>query len=801
MPQSATVMEFEIRNRKRATLIGICLLLAILVALAFGQTVRSEFVHYDDYYYVGNNSHVTGGLTLPAVARAFTYKEGGLWTPLVTISHMLDWQLYGANAGGHHLTNVLLHLASTILLFLILRQMTGALWRCAFVAAAFAIHPLHVESVAWIAERKDVLSGFFFMLALGAYLRYVEQPESMARYLAVVLLSAMGLMCKPMLVTLPFVLLLLDYWPLRRLFQPSPSETDPGKRRFLNRRAILEKVPLLALSAGVCAVTMLGPRLPSSIDLPPVPFWVRMGEAPASFVIYLGQMIWPAGLAVIYTRYEESLPWWPAALALLGVLTLGIFRLRRKYPYLWMGWLWNLVMLAPVSGIVQISRHTRADHYNYLPQIGLYIGLTWAVADWSARWRHRRVVLGVAAGVIVIALLIAAWRQTSYWHDDIALWTHTLGSTTDNAAAHNQLGNALVLKGRIEEGIAHFREALRINPTFATAHYSLGGALIRLGRIGEGIAEFRESLRLDPARPEVHCNLGLTLLGEGRTDEAIAEFREALRINPAYALGHNDLGLALFRQGRADQGVAEFREALNLDPALAEPHCNLGNALLEQGRTEEGIAQLRQALRINPAYERAAYSLGKTLLDQGQTEEGIAELRQASRINPADAHLHNTLGIALYQQGQVEEGTSEFREAVSSDPAYSEAHNNLAKALLEQGRTGEAISEAQKAAGLQPANPIFQKNLAWMLATAQPISLRDGARALQLALKASQSGGGNDPDILRTLAAAYAEEGRYHDAIQAAQTALQAARTAELAETLRRDIKLYESGRPLPDGQ
>jgi tetratricopeptide (TPR) repeat protein len=780
---------------------AICALLAILVFLVFGQTVGHGFVHYDDYYDVLDNRHVTAGLTLPAVEWAFTSKEGGLWTPLVMISHMLDWQLYGQYAGGHHLTNVLLHLASTILLFLILRRMTGALWRSAFVAAVFAIHPLHVESVAWIAERKDALSGFFFMLTLGAYLRYVERPRSLSSYLCVILLFALGLMSKPMLVTLPFVLLLLDYWPLNRLFRASPPASNSIKAVLINWRAIAEKIPLLALSVGAGAVALLGPRQPVSIDLPLVPLWTRLGEAPANIVIYLGQLFWPAGLTVIYTHFEKTLPWWPAALALLAFLTLGLLLLRAAAPYLWMGWLWNLVMLLPVSGIIQISRHTRADHYNYLPQIGLVIGLTWAMVDWTAGWRHRRAMLGGAAGAILFALLIAAWSQTSYWQDDMALWTHAIECTRDNFAAYNNLGIALSQQGRSKEGIADFREALRIDPAFARAHYNLGSALAGQGQIEQGIAQLREAVRIDPAYADAHSSLGAVLNRQGRMDEGIAELRDALRIEPASADAHNNLGIALFRQGQGEQAIAQFREAIRTNPQFAEAHCNLGNALVERGETKEGIAQLREALRINPADERAHYSLGKALLAQGQMDEGIAELREASRINPANPRNHNTLGIALFQQGQAEKGIAEFRVALRLGPTDAQVHNNLAKALLEQGQTAEAIAETRKALELDPADGTYQNNLAWMLATAQPASLRDGARAVQLAMQARQSSGGNDPNILRILAASYAEEGKYRDAIQTAQSALQLAETPEVAGTLRRDIKFYETGHPLPDGQ
>jgi cytochrome c-type biogenesis protein CcmH/NrfG len=604
-------MNVEIRDRNAAKVTGVCVLLAIMVAIVFGQTLHYDFVHYDDYTYVGHNPHVTGGLTLDDVRWAFTHKELGLWNPLVTISHCLDWQLYGPDAGGHHLTNVLLHLASVILLFLILRRMTGSIWRSAFVAALFAIHPLHVESVAWIAERKDVLSGFFFMLTLGAYVLYAEQPRSVARYLSVVLLFCMGLMSKPMLVTVPIVLLLLDYWPLGRLFHVSPAGADRARGYSVNWRVVVEKCPMLALAIVSGVVTMMGGSDVTDIDMEPIPFWIRIREVPANLLIYLGQMIWPVRLSVIYTHFQTGLHWWPGALALLALGSAGIYLLRGRVPYLWMGWLWNLVMLAPVSGIVQISRHVRADHYNYLPQIGLYFGLTWLVSDLIAEWRHTRLILGSAAGVILCALMITARNQTTYWRDDTALWTHALESTTDNAAAHNQLGRTLLEQGRTGEAIAHFREALQI----------------------------------DPSLVEVRCNLGNALLKQGAVQEGIAQLRNAVKIDPTYADAYDCLGVALFRQGEKEEGITQLRKALSIAPRDPEAHFNLGFALLRTGQTEEAITEFRTTLRITPANEKAHYILGKTLIQQGQTDEGVDELREALKLNPADAQARDQLKL------------------------------------------------------------------------------------------------------------------------------------------------------------
>ena len=722
----------KLARNDRWRVAGVCVILAALVWAVFGQTLRHEFTNYDDNSYVYQNPDVTRGLTPGGVVQAFTSRELGLWNPLVTISHMLDCQLFGLNAGGHHFSNALLHLASGLLLFLILRRATGALWRSAFVAAAFAIHPLNVESVAWISERKDMLSGLFFMLTWGAYVVYVERPGSLGRYLAVLLLFASGLLCKPMLVTLPFVLLLLDYWPLNRLFLPSPTRGNSTGGFFLNRRAIAEKIPLLGLTIASCVVTVLAPKEPGNTSIEHIPFLVRIGEIPVSVVTYLGQMIRPAGLAVIYPHSEQTFAWWPAALALCVLLSWGIFLLRKNCPYLWMGWLWYLGMLVPVSGIVQISRHARADHYNYLPQIGLFIGVTWAVADWSKEWRYRRWILGILSAGVVLALAVCARTQTAYWRTSESLWTHTLACTNRNPVAHNNLGLALLHKKQVEEATAHFREAVRINPAYSEAHNNLGNALLQRGQAGEATAHFREAVRGDPANSEARNNLGNALLQKGRSEEAIVQFREALRINTAYS----------------------------------ESHYNLGNALLQQGQTGEAMAQYREALRINPANSLAHINLGAAFLQKGQSEEAIAHFREAVRITPANSEAHNNLGAALLQKGQSEEAIAQYREAVRINPAYSEAMNNLA----------------------------------YNLATAGDGRLRNGREALEIAERANDLTRRGNPEILETLAAAYAETGRFGEAEETARWAIILAKAQgnpALAGTVQEHLKLYQARRPL----
>jgi tetratricopeptide (TPR) repeat protein len=568
---------------------GVCIFLVVVVWAVFGQTLRHGFVNYDDNLYVYDNPVVQKGLTGEGFCWALTYGGIGHWHPLTWISHMLDCQCYGLQAGGHHLTNLLLHGAAAILLFLVLRRMTGFLWRSAFVAAVFAIHPLRVESVAWVAERKDVLSAFFFMLTLAAYVRYVQRrskvegresraqavPALVSRHSAldywlVLLCFALGLLSKNMLVTLPFVLLLLDYWPLNRLAGYSP-------RVWLRR--VAEKIPLFVLTLGSCVVTILVPE-----KMPPgqMPFGLRMENAMVSYVTYLGQMIHPSGLACLYPNPANYLPLGPVAgaLGLLLAISVAVFALRQTRPWLVVGWLWYVGMMIPVIGMVQISYYAHADRYTYLPQIGLYLLLTWTVADLCAGWRHRRTVLGGFSAIILAALIFCARTQAAYWRNSETLWTHTLACTSDNAVAYYNLGNALLSTGGVDEAIIQYQKALQIKPDKVEARINLGNALLQKGSVDEAVDHYQKAWQINPNNAETHYNLGNALLQKGSVDEAIAQLQKALQINPDYADAHNNLGCALIQKRSVNEAITHFQKALQINPGYADAQINLSNALI-----------------------------------------------------------------------------------------------------------------------------------------------------------------------------------------------------------------------------
>jgi tetratricopeptide (TPR) repeat protein len=595
--------------------------------------------------YVYNSPAIQAGVTVKGIALAFTAPEMRNWHPLTTISHMLDCQLHGLNAGGHHATNVALHTLAVLLLFGVLRQMTGAVWKSAIVAALFAIHPLHVESVAWVSERKDVLSAVFFMLTLCAYVCYVRAP-SIGRYLIVAVIFAFGLMSKSMLVSTPIVLVFLDYWPLGRI-QKSKARGQESKvsgQWSVVGGLLMEKIPLVVLSAAVCVITfVLQKRTAGSI--PPLPLLWRVQNAFASYAIYVWKTLWPTHLAVFYPHPNDTLAIWEviSAIALLLAITASAIVFRNQRPYLFTGWFWYLVMLVPVIGIVQVGEQGHADRYTYLPHIGLFLLAVWFAADVTAVHQSRsRFAVAAAVAIAIIAAL--AWRafiQTSYWRNSETLWTHALAVTPDNDVAHNNLGYLCVDRGELDKAISHFESAARIRSGKRDPHYDASSAFIQM---------------------------------------------------------------------------------------------NLANALDEKGQVAEALIHYRKLLELQPD----------------------------------NIEVHNIVGTVLIQQGRVV----------------------------------EAVEEWQKVLAIQPDNGNAMSNLAWVFATSPDQSLRDGPKAVELAQRALRISGGRIPILFRTLAAAYAESGRFSEAIQTAQQGIELANSqgnSRLATELQGNIALYQEQRPLRD--
>ncbi len=666
------------RPSGRRAVWGICLFLTAITWAVFGQTLRHGFVNYDDDDYVYANPAVTHGLTRAGIARAFTHGSVANWDPLTTLSHMADCQLYGLRPGGHHLTNVLLHAASVILLFLLLRKMTGALWKSAFVAALFAIHPLHVESVAWVSERKDVLSGFFFMLTLWLYAHYANGPPRLSRYLMVALCFAFGLMSKSMLMTLPFVLLLLDYWPLGRF--ADLTATGRGAADILRSRVVLEKMPLLALSAGACVMAFVaqGRALQSLEDYP---FGLRLVNAVVSVASYIRQMFWPAGLAVFYPYPIQGLPGievGAAALVLAGI-SVAAWHWRRTQPFVLTGWLWYVGMLVPVMGLVQTGAQSQADRYTYLPQIGLYVALTWLAWDLCRGSGIRREALVLAGMAVIAALSATAFIQTTYWRDSESLWKHTLACTTDNFIAHNDLGSFEFQHGRSAEAVADLRQAVDLRPDHAQAHSNLGSALLQQGRVDAAIAEFQKAVELQPDDASFLGNLGTALLQKGLLDEAMAAFQQSLAIQPDNYDVQNNLAVVLFHKGRLDEAIAHMSKALELKP--------------DSRQVQKSLAGIAWALAASP----------DASVRNGPKAVELAE--KAYRLSGgADPVLASVLAGAYAEASRFPEAVATAQRALQM--ATAQSNTPLADTLREQlgyYETGRPFRDASVSVGPAPA--------------------------------------------------------------------------------------------------
>ncbi len=578
------------------------LFLVIAIIAAYWQITEHDFINFDDDIYVFNNFNVKAGLTYGSIKWAFSFTDIAYWHPLTWISHMLDCQLFGLNPGMHHITNLILHIASSILLFLVFKQMTGALWRSAFLAALFALHPINVESVAWIAERKNVLSAFFWMLTMLAYVHYSKR-QGLWRYLLTLFMFLLGLMCKPILVTLPFVLFLLDYWPLGRM-QLRQEKLDSNGLKYLFKNVdfqqysvfqlIIEKVPFLILSAASVSISVLSAQQIGAIlstDL--VPIKLRIANAVVSYLAYIGKLIWPQNLAVFYP-YPQQIPIElavGAGLSLLSISFLMIWSLRGK-PYFGVGWLWYIGTLLPSIGLFQGGLWpAMADRWAYVPFIGIFIIIAWSITEFIMRWRLKKIYIVTAAIVIFMILMFKTWLQVHYWANSIILFEHNLNVTSNNYVAHNNIGLGLKEKGRINEAAEHYSKALRINPNFELAYLNLGVIYTGLGYHEKAIALYKEALRIKPDFIKAHINLGNARLRKGNISDAVGHYSDVLDLNPDSAEAYNGLGAAMVRIGKFTKAINYFNKVLLLKPDHEGAKRNLKNTLaaLERNKEKSGI--------------------------------------------------------------------------------------------------------------------------------------------------------------------------------------------------------------------
>ncbi len=645
----------------------VCIGLISAVLLIYGQVASHEFVTLDDPQYVHADPRISNGLTLPGLKFALTGPHASNWHPLTSLSHMLDSELFGAeinDAGKHLLVNVALHAVNAVLLFLVLARMTGAFWASALVAALFAVHPLRVESVAWLSERKDVLSGLFWIFTLLAYDKYTRDPRA-GRYILVACGLALGLLAKPMVVTLPLVLLLLDVWPLRRLRFQNASKTDRVKtgkpasstQRGTHslRRLILEKVPLLVLAAASCAATVMAQADGGAIgSMAGLSFTWRLANTSLAYLTYVEKTIWPADLACFYPHpgfvgeTGSAIPFGSVVFAttLLLVATSCVVFLFRRAPYLCLGWLWFLGTLVPVIGLVQVGEQALADRYTYLPAVGLYVAAAWGVRDVVARWPR---VMG-AVRVFIVAVLVVyatvAWRQAGTWKNSETLFRHALSVTQNNYLAHDGLGLALSDRGERSQAAAHHASALRINPLMPEANFNLGAIYLAQGSLAKARQLFERGLRARPGDTEARDSLAVVYARQKAFSLAVSEHQKVTRLKPDNPKFQYNFGLTLSTMGELDKAASRFERALSLEPDNAATH----------------------------------YSLGILRTRQRDYTSAIEHLKHAVRVSPEHAEAHNDLGVALASRGRVTEAVVHFERATRLRPGFTDAANNLARA-------------------------------------------------------------------------------------------------------------------------
>ena len=613
--------------------LGIVIALVALNVFVYSDVGHFDFVNWDDQSYLTENPNVQAGLSWSNVRWALTTSHSPYWHPLTWMSHMLDVTLYGMDPGPHHVTSLIIHIASTVLLFLLFQRMTKATGASAFVAAIFAVHPLHVESVAWLAERKDVLSTFFLFVTMWAYVRYVERPE-WRRYVLVIAAYGFALMSKPMVVTLPLVLLLLDVWPLGRIRNWKP--------------AVLEKIPLFALALGTSVATFVVQKQVGAVaGLGVLPLRARAANALVGYVTYVWKTIWPTHLAAFYPfRAQPAWQVWMAAGALIGV-TLVVIRLRVRYPYLFVGWLWYVITVAPVIGLMQAGEQARADRFMYVPMIGLLVIVAWT------RWP--RMGIGTRGSWLMGALIVAACAvtaraQTEHWIDSVALWQHAARVTDGNYIAYENTGQALRERGQLEEAKANYEEALRLAPGHSPGYEAI-----------------------------IHNSLGLVLVREGKSDEALPHFAEAVRLSPAFAEAHSNYANGLAADGRFADAIVHYRAALASKPDFTEALVGLGGALLREGRAVDAAVQYREALRLDPRLAQAHNGLGGALSLEHQDDDAMAEFSRALELKPDLPSAHLNIAILLLRRNDVAGARRQLETALSIDPSYEPARNALAQ--------------------------------------------------------------------------------------------------------------------------
>ena len=638
----------------------ICLLLVLVTCAAYLRVANYGLVNLDDHFYVTNNPHVRSGLSIENILWAFTTFTESNWHPLTWISLQLDCSLDPSGTRALHITNLLFHIANALLLFHLLETMTGKRGRSAFVAALFAVHPLHVESVAWVSERKDVLSTFFWLLTMLAYVGWTRKPSA-RRYLLVIGSYVLGLLAKPMLVSLPIILVMIDFWPLGRI---RPTATD----RETLRRIAIEKIPLCVIALASCIVTYIAQSRGGAVGrFDYYPLGIRVANAVVSYVGYLVKMVFPVRLAAFYPHPENTIPAWQVAGSAIFLVIVSLLALRcsRKQAYLTVGWFWYIVSLVPVIGIVQVGLQGMADRYTYVPLIGIFIVIAWGVPELVSALTKRNTskLMTAVASAVVCILAILTYKQVGYWRDDFALFGHAVRVTERNALAYTHLGLAYERAGKVSKAMELYRTAIRKNPRYSPAHTCLGNLLMKRGKLDEALACFTIAVNLSPGIPEAHYNLGLALLRSGKWQEAAEAFRRAIALKVDYADAYNDLALALAELNDLSGALKNSLKAVKLDPQNVRFLRTLGSLYLQAGNFKGALAQYKKIVDLRPSDALSRFELGRILLSLGDSEGAAREFAKVLRTRPSLAEAHVNLALALYDLGRYSEAWKHVREA------------------------------------------------------------------------------------------------------------------------------------------
>jgi protein O-mannosyl-transferase len=638
----------------------ICILLSILILAVYWKIQYHEFINYDDGRYITENINVKSGLSKDNLIWAFTQSHSANWHPITWLSHMLDAHFYELDPYGHHLTSLALHIANSLLLFLVLSRMTGAIWKSCFIASLFAFHPINIESVAWVSERKSVLSTLFWLLTMWTYINYT-QKKSLTKYIIVFLFFLLGLMSKPMLVTLPFVLLLLDYWPLNR-FKTLPSNTFNTSTKAIPKTNLLnlvfEKIPLLILAAASCTITLAAQKSWGAVvSLETVPLLSRISNALVSYLKYLEKMMWPKNFSIFYPYPADGFVFWKVLICglTLTAITFISIKLIRKAPYFLVGWFWYLGTLIPVIGLVQVGQQAMADRYAYVPLIGVFIIIAWGLPDLLKNYLLKKKSLVFLTGIYFSVLMTSCWIQLQHWENSIKIFKHAI-KVTDKK-----------------------------HPSFIAVYNNLGVVLIEQMKFEEALVNIKKAVNLQPNYAESHNNLGNALSGLNRFNDANIHYKTAINLKPNYAEAHNNLANSLNKKSNIDQAIIYYKKAIQLKPEYSEAHFNFGVALNKWNRYEEAIDHLQETIRLEPNFSRAHLALGNIFIKKENFESAIYHLEATIQIDPHNPIAHNSLGSVLGKQGNFTKAITHFNTSLQVNPFYKEAHQNLGTALAAIG--------------------------------------------------------------------------------------------------------------------